>query len=480
MIEHLNNFLNYFRQNKPDFSKISGDAYHIKIKQNNYRRLNEIIENVKNKGGKQIIFEMADNPKEIVEFKDLTGPIYSAYEKCSKFFQISFKNFPLCILKNLSNFAFCEKKEKWFVSDSCDGCRAKNICCGVSNAYRERFGLSELRCIPDIPSEVVIEVEPKCNFNCNFCFNKLSFASEGRNHLESLSKDYVKKIVEAAADAKIGSIRFTGGEPLLHPDILELLDFAKSLNFAQVRLNTNGSLIDRKFARRLVQSVDNFLIPLESSGGEKEREMCGGINVFELKLSAIRFLKEAGAGMVRIGTVATKSAIEDFEQIEILVSSLGADRWELFRPIPFTREGDIINRNDVEILVAKLIHARRKERNQKYLIANALPFCAVREQNSINSVSMGSLFDDGHSRFVVDPRGFAKPHYFIDENIGDPLDPLSCWQHPFMKKMRTLQFLPSTCRSCYFRFKCRGGSRKTAMLVNGSYDAIDPLAKANS
>jgi len=480
MKEKIYNFLNFFRRDKSYFSKISADTYHIKIKQNNYQKLNEIIENVKKKGVKKIIFEMADNSKGIVSFDNLAEPIHSTYEKWSEFFQIVYKNFPLCILKNLSPFAYCEKKEHWFIPDTCNSCRARSVCCGISNIYAERFGLSELKCIQDIPSEVVIEVEPKCNFNCQFCFNKLSFAHEGRNQVKSLPKDSVKKIVKATADAKIRNIRFTGGEPLLHPDILEILEFAKSLNFSQVRLNTNASLIDRKMAEKLVRCIDNFLIPLESSNDEKEREICGRKNVFEEKLAAIRHLKKAGAGMVRVGTVATKSAIEEFEQIEKLVSDLGADRWELFRPIPFTQEGDIIDRSDVEILVKKLSNARKKEKNRNYLIANALPFCAIRDLNLMNSVSLGSFYDDGHSRFIVDPRGFSKPHYFIDENIGNPLDPLSCWQNTFMKKMRTLQFLPSSCRNCHFQFKCRGGSRKTAMLINGSYDAIDPLAKENS
>ncbi len=95
--------------------------------------------------------------------------------------------------------------------------------------------------------------------------------------------------------------------------------------------------------------------------------------------------------------------------------------------------------------------------------------------NLLNSFSLGAIYDDGHSRFVIDPRGFAKPHYFIDENIGDPLDPLACWHHPFMEKMRNLEFLPFECENCIYKLKCRGGSRFSAKMAFGEFDKPDPL-----
>ena len=82
---------------------------------------------------------------------------------------------------------------------------------------------------------------------------------------------------------------------------------------------------------------------------------------------------------------------------------------------------------------------------------------------------------DGHIRYAIDPRGFAKPDYYIDKNIGNPLDIKGCWEHPFMKKMRNLKFVPRKCKDCKYLIKCRGGSRFSAKIINGSYCAEDPL-----
>ena len=105
---------------------------------------------------------------------------------------------------------------------------------------------------------------------------------------------------------------------------------------------------------------------------------------------------------------------------------------------------------------------------------NAVPFCSY-NPIKVSQVAIGADAVDGHERFAVDPRGFAKPIYYMDENIGNPTDILSCWNHSFMKKMRGLEFVPRECRSCIFLEKCRGGCRFSAHAVSGSYKAPDPL-----
>jgi radical SAM protein with 4Fe4S-binding SPASM domain len=343
---------------------------------------------------------------------------------------------------------------------------------------RHSLGARGTKNFPDLPIEVMIEIEPRCNFYCAFCFNKISFAKQGRQKIKFFSTGYVKKIIKQIKKAGIQNVRFTGGEPLLRPDILEILKYAKDSGFKEVRLNTNGSLIDKKLAVRLVEYVDNFLLPLESFTAEKEAQISGFKNSFVLKLEALHWLELAGAKTIRLGTVVTKRAIGDLEQIAAIVAQQPVSRWELYRPIPMGDEQFLIDTNDAEILVEKLSALANKfAGKQSYYIANALPFCSVKNPDRMNHFSgWGAFLDGGYTRFVIDPRGFAKPHYFSDENIGDPLNPLACWSHPFMQKMRNLEFLPDKCTACQFKNKCRGGSRFAAKTIFGDYRAPDPLA----
>lgn len=286
----------------------------------------------------------------------------------------------------------------------------------------------------------------------------------------------VKDILRAVDAAGIKIIKFTGGEPLMRSDILEILKFAKKLNFDQIRLNTNGTLIDERVVSTLVKYVDDFLIPLESANPDTEERITGA-NVYHKKIHAIKMLRQAGAKIIRVGTVISKNLINNFEINEEIVEGLSIDAWGFFRPIiinkeQYTKQPAI---NDFEEFFEKLLEITKINPKKIYRMSNALPFCAFENPDIIAQLSFGALFDDGHTRFVIDPRGFAKPHYFIDENIGDAKKPLECWNHPFMVEMRNLQFMPAPCQQCLFKEKCRGGSRFAARIATGSYSGKDPL-----
>jgi len=333
---------------------------------------------------------------------------------------------------------------------------------------------------PDLPVEVSIEVETRCNFQCPFCFNKLSFAKQGREKIVSLSTGYIKKVIEQVKKAGIPKISFTGGEPLLRQDILEILDYAGSLGFKEVWLNTNGSLIDDELALRLVKSVGYFSIPIQTSTAEKEDRLTGLKDSLALKLKSLRLLKRAGAKFIRALTVASREAIADLEQIAALVADAPVSKWELLRPTPPT-PGDgrfTIDNSDVEALVDK-VWAIKESGKVDCCFGYSFPFCAVKDPERIDALNKGVLPRIGSSRymrFAVDPRGFAKPNFFTDINIGDPLDPLACWRHPFMLELRTSGFLPAACADCRFKDRCLGGYRYMAKTMYGDYRAPDPLA----
>jgi len=331
--------------------------------------------------------------------------------------------------------------------------------------------------VPDLPVEVGIEVEPRCNFRCPFCFNHLSFAKQGRGMAVSLSTDYVKKVVERVHGAGIPKILFTGGEPLLRPDILEILDHAGSLGFKEVWLSTNGSLIDEELAPRLAKSVGYFSIPIQGGSAEKEDDICGVNDSLALKLKALGLLHRAGAKYLRVLTVMTREAIADMERIAAIAADAPVSRWELLRPT-WDDQRFALDNGDVETLVDKM-WALKGSCKVDFGFGGSLPFCAVKEPDRLAGLTKKVLPSVGSSRymrFAVDPRGFAKPNYFTDIDIGDPLDPLACWNHPFMVELRTSGFLPEMCADCRFKTHCLGGCRSEAQRVHGDYRAPDPLA----
>ena len=447
----------------------------FKFDEHNYSSLSQLAEVAKH--NKVDEFEIEPTPKleRLPQFSRVMPFLYRLLDE-EMYFGIWLRNFPFCILNfnsrdhllpSINGFGG-EKKRR------CRKCRYFKICPGFPRGYFDKYGEKELQPILDLPLEVIIEVEPKCNFNCEFCFNKLTFAKKGRD-IKGFSTAFVKKIINGIVQSEIKIVRFTGGEPLLRKDIFELIKYAKAKHL-EARLNTNGSLITSQTAKKLKGKVDNVLIPIESHNEKEESKIAGYPQALKSKIKAIEFLRKEKIPIVRVGTVASKKNISNFDKMAKFVLALPIDEWEWYRPISNKRNTRRISYQEVKALVNKIIVAKRMSKIA-ISIANALPFCAIDDLNKINSIGSGALFDDGHNRLVVGPRGFIKPHYFIDKNIGRPLDILKAWNHPFMKKMRNLQYLPKECVNCRFKFKCQGGSRHEAKMAFGGYRALDPLAR---
>ncbi len=389
-------------------------------------------------------------------------------------FGVWLRNFPFCAINESSRDHILPKEKAYHGEkiDRCKACRYFKECSGFPVGYFKKYGRQEVKPIKDLPIEVMIEVEPRCNFNCQFCFNKISFAKQSRN-IKPFSAKYVKKIIDGIVSAGIKIVRFTGGEPLLRNDIFELLRYAKEKNL-EVRLNTNGSLLNERTVKNLAGTVDNILIPIESYSHKKEEELCGFRGSLDKKIKAVKLLKNIGISVLRVGSVISQDNILNFDKLAKLVLNLPINEWEFYRPMSTVNSPNGLSRAGLDSLIAKIYQIRRQT-DKVISIANAIPFCAAKDKNKINAISFGALFDDGHNRLVVDSRGFIKPHYFIDKNLGSPLKVLTAWKHPFLKNMRSLRYLPKACRGCSFKYKCRGGSRHLAKLAHGRWNAPDPL-----
>lgn len=441
----------------------------FKLTKKNLNLLSRKAELVRKKKYREFKIELDTNAENIFPISEMAPFIYPILDQ-EVYQEIKLKNFPFCSMNQdsrdhiVENIDFHGKKIK-----SCQCCVYYSRCPGFPRKYFKKYGTLEVRPQKDVPIEAMLEIEPKCNFHCNFCFNKVSFAKNGRD-IKPLKTIQIINTINDIANNGVKIIKFTGGEPMLRKDIFKLLRHAKKKGL-ETRLNTNCSLINKNSAKRLKGIVDNLLIPIECYNDKEEEKITGFKNALRKKIEAINLLKNAGVPIVRAGTVMTKRNIKNFDKITKFIFSLPLDDWEVYRPVPISKE-NYLSSKDINFLADKLISLRK--RGRWVFIANAIPFCSIKNPNKLNVVSKGALYDEGHKRLVFDPRGFFKPHYFLDKNLGDNFK--KAWQSDFARKMRILEFLPKECDGCPFVFKCCGGSRQAAKLFFGDYNKPDPLA----
>jgi AdoMet-dependent heme synthase len=133
-----------------------------------------------------------------------------------------------------------------------------------------------------------------CNLQCTHCLN----ASGPRDPwLPSMDADEVRRHVREAAALGVREVYFTGGEPLLHPDIVPLLAFALAL--APTTVLTNGTVIDEAMADALaaLAAGSRYALEIRVSLDDPDRgrnDAIRGRGAFDRALRAIRRLDARG------------------------------------------------------------------------------------------------------------------------------------------------------------------------------------------
>ena len=136
----------------------------------------------------------------------------------------------------------------------------------------------------------LIEITNKCNMCCNTCY-----ASSGKGKDKDLKT--IKKMIDFAADAEGGRgevIQVSGGEPTLHKDIIEIIEYARE-KFQYVMLNTNGIRIaeDLDFVKELSKFKGRFEIYLQFDSFDDDiYTKIRGRSLKKIKEQAVNNLKE--------------------------------------------------------------------------------------------------------------------------------------------------------------------------------------------
>lgn len=126
-----------------------------------------------------------------------------------------------------------------------------------------------------------------CNQKCLHCY-----AGEQEYAIKNeLSTEEWKKVIDKLKEIRVPQITFTGGEPTIRDDLVELIEYSK---WFVTRLNTNGVLLTKELCKKLYDaSLDSVQITLYSSNEEEHNKLVGANN-FKETVEGIKNAIEAG------------------------------------------------------------------------------------------------------------------------------------------------------------------------------------------
>lgn len=149
----------------------------------------------------------------------------------------------------------------------------------------------------------VVEITDRCNLTCPTCYAGSS-PTYGRHRTLEEVKKMLDTIVENEKEPDV--VQISGGEPTLHPQFFEILDYAKSLPIKHLMLNTNGVTIanDESFAKRLKTYTPDFEVYLQFDSFENSvLKSMRGAELVKVREQALRTLNKLNLSTTLVVTL---------------------------------------------------------------------------------------------------------------------------------------------------------------------------------
>ena len=164
-----------------------------------------------------------------------------------------------------------------------------------------------------------LSLTARCNLACPYCL------PDGQDPPGLLSLEQRLAVVRAAVALGAHSLRLTGGEPLLHPQLESLIEAVQPLRaegLREIALTSNGTLLSAARARALRQAgLDRITLSLDGADGGSVARMAGladataGARTLEAVLAAIGHARAAGfdpsAGALKLNAVIQRGRNDD-------------------------------------------------------------------------------------------------------------------------------------------------------------------------
>ena len=311
-----------------------------------------------------------------------------------------------------------------------------------------------------------------CNMYCDHCYRDAGCKAE-----EELSTAEAKTLLEQIARANFKIMIFSGGEPLMRPDIVELVAYATSLGLRPV-FGTNGTLITLEMAQRLkAAGAMGMGISLDSMDKEKHNQCRKFPGAWKGAVQGMRNCRAVGLPF-QIHTTVMEWNNHELEALTDFAVAEGAVAHHFFFLVPTGRAKTI----EAESLRAEAYEETltRIMKKQQQVDIELKPTCAPQFLRIADQMGLKTRFRRGclagTAYCIISPRGKVQPCAYLNMELGDvrqtPFDEI--WKNsPVLNKLRTMEY-SGGCGSCQYKRACGGCRARAAYYHEGDYMAEEP------
>lgn len=331
---------------------------------------------------------------------------------------------------------------------------------------------AELRAKP-VLKYLYFELTNRCNLYCRHCGSECT----GTNS-DYLDVEYIRNTLESVVKKYESSgimICLTGGEPMLHPGVFDVIHYAHELGFP-TGMTSNGTMINRIAARQLAQAgLDTIAVSLD--GMEAEHDAFRNVSGSYFKaLNGIRNLRSAGIEP-QVLTVVHKGNIHQLQEMYRMLLKMNVYSWRLVNIEPIGRAAMqpeiILGAEETRDLFEFIREKRFNQSNVMEVTYGCSHFVTLEYEREIRDyyfqcgagTFVASIMANGDIGACLDierRKDLIQGNIYKDEFIN-------IWENRFFQFRLDRTIKSETCRKCEYRSICVGDSAHT-----WDYDLNEP------
>jgi pyrroloquinoline quinone biosynthesis protein E len=324
-----------------------------------------------------------------------------------------------------------------------------------------------------MPLWLVVELTYKCPLKCPWCSNPVDF----ERYRNELSTEEWKDVLRQGRALGALQLGFTGGEPMLRPDLEELVAEAERLGY-YTNLITSGVGLNPERLRALkAAGLKQVQLSVQAPDRELSKSLVG-LDVFDHKIEIARAIKAEGLPMV-LNVPVSRYNIERTQEFIDLAEDLGVEYVEFanlqYYNWALLNRAELLPTREQIDLSEKLVNEARARLGKKLTIYFVVPdYYDNRPKACMNG--WGSI------HLTIAPDGTALPcqEARLIETLEFPnvRERGLAWawrESPAFQKFRGDSWMKEPCRSCDEKEKDFGGCRCQAFLLTGDAANTDPV-----
>ncbi|MEH7235500.1 TIGR04053 family radical SAM/SPASM domain-containing protein [Bacillus sp. JJ1562] len=349
------------------------------------------------------------------------------------------------------------------------------------------------------PFIVIWELTRACQLKCLHCRAEAQYTRDPRE----LSFEEGKRLIDQIYEMNNPMLVFTGGDPLMRPDVYDIADYAIKKG-VRVSMTPSATPNVTKEAIEKAKEVGlaRWAFSLDGPNAEIHDHFRGTKGSFDLTMRAIKYLHELEIP-VQINTVISRYNVHALDEMAKLVEDLDCVLWSVFFLVPTGRGKDTDMISPVEhekvfrwlydlskhvkfdIKTTAAQHYRRvviqsklretKDIDKQIRYEDALMKGKTGQIDGLGRAPQG--VNDGNGFVFISHIGDVYPSGLLPVKAGNVREtPLAeiYRESPIFKDLRNPDKYKGKCGVCEFRHVC-GGSRSRAYAMTGDYMESEPF-----